>query len=224
MIAISERQEPRHPEPPAAVLPEEAARSLVAAGRLVRYPAGAVVQQSDAAAALGVVLEGTLRAFVSAPDGRQAEVEQLGPHDIVGLAACFAGGLPVTVETVTETTLVTFSPPDLTTLMELDPTVAMVIARQLGERVRCVCLQLQRFAFAGARRRLAAHLLALLESESGRGRELAVTQQELANAVGTVREHIARLLGEFRREGLVATGRSRVIVTDPKGLRRTAAE
>lgn len=45
-----------------------------------------------------------------------------------------------------------------------------------------------------------------------------MTQQELADAVGTVREVIVRLLRELRQEGLVRTERDRMVIVDPSRL------
>jgi CRP/FNR family transcriptional regulator len=45
-----------------------------------------------------------------------------------------------------------------------------------------------------------------------------ISQQELADAVGTVREVVVRTLRELRREGLVATGRSGITITSPERL------
>ena len=70
-----------------------------------------------------------------------------------------------------------------------------------------------------ARQRVACHLLDLA-AEWQRGSKLLapVSQQELADAVGTVREVVARVLRELREAGLVETTRSGVLITDPAGL------
>jgi CRP/FNR family cyclic AMP-dependent transcriptional regulator len=74
-------------------------------------------------------------------------------------------------------------------------------------------------AFATVRARVARHLLDLA-SESQKGCEFvaAIGQQELAEAVGTVREVIVRALRELREEGLLRTGRAGIIILDPERL------
>ena len=47
-----------------------------------------------------------------------------------------------------------------------------------------------------------------------------VTQQELADAVGSVREVVARVLRAFRLARLVATAPDSVLILDPAGLHR----
>jgi CRP/FNR family transcriptional regulator len=56
------------------------------------------------------------------------------------------------------------------------------------------------------------------ERQRGAGRFAPVSQQELADAVGTVREVVARALRELRDAGLVETTRGGVLVVDPAGL------
>jgi CRP/FNR family transcriptional regulator len=45
-----------------------------------------------------------------------------------------------------------------------------------------------------------------------------VSQQDLANAVGTVREVVVRVLRELRQDGLVRTERDRIVLLEPVGL------
>src|SRR6266511_2293016 len=73
--------------------------------------------------------------------------------------------------------------------------------------------------FASVRQRIARHLLDLA-SERQRGSELvaAISQQDLADAVGTVREVVVRSLRELRHEGMLQTGRGGVAITAPERL------
>jgi CRP/FNR family transcriptional regulator len=50
-----------------------------------------------------------------------------------------------------------------------------------------------------------------------------VGQQDLADAVGSVREHVARVLREFRRLGMVSTTRASVVILDAAALQAEAA-
>lgn len=69
------------------------------------------------------------------------------------------------------------------------------------------------------RERVARQLLDIaIETRSPVGLVAPLTQQDLADSVGTVREVVARVLREFRDEGLVHTEPSRIVITDPDGL------
>ena len=73
------------------------------------------------------------------------------------------------------------------------------------------------------RARIARHLLDLAAStQRGTQLEARISQQELADAVGTVREVVTRTLAAFKAGGLVQTERDRVRITDPQGLAAVA--
>jgi CRP/FNR family transcriptional regulator len=74
--------------------------------------------------------------------------------------------------------------------------------------------------FGSVRQRVAAHLLDLSSDQlRPQGRLVArVSQQELADAVGSVREVVARVLRDFRVERLVATEPDSVHILDPARL------
>ena len=44
------------------------------------------------------------------------------------------------------------------------------------------------------------------------------TQQELANAVGSVREVVANVLQALKREGLLETRRGAIVIVEPQRL------
>jgi CRP/FNR family transcriptional regulator len=77
--------------------------------------------------------------------------------------------------------------------------------------------------FAAVRQRVARHLLDLA-AQRGPGREamaeivVPVSQQELADAAGTVREVVVRVLRELRRDGVVRTERDHIVILDPARL------
>lgn len=45
-----------------------------------------------------------------------------------------------------------------------------------------------------------------------------ISQQEVADAVGTVREVVVRVLRDLREEGAVRTGRDGITIRDPERL------
>jgi CRP/FNR family transcriptional regulator len=68
-------------------------------------------------------------------------------------------------------------------------------------------------------RRLDARLAALLLARSGQGTSvLRSSHQQLAEELGSVREIVTRLLGQFADEGLVVLARERIEVRDTTGL------
>ncbi len=64
---------------------------------------------------------------------------------------------------------------------------------------------------------MARHLLDLA-SQGASELVVSVSQQQLAEAVGTVREVIVRVLRELRAAGVVRTERNRIVILDPARL------
>jgi len=103
-----------------------------------------------------------------------------------------------------------------------DASVAWVLAEESVHRLYDVLEELAGNAFASVRQCVARHLLDLASSRSpGHGPLTAlVSQQDLANSVGSVREVDARVLAELRSQGLVRTSPGRVEILDPVRMSR----
>jgi CRP/FNR family transcriptional regulator len=70
---------------------------------------------------------------------------------------------------------------------------------------------------------VARHLLDLAAEHQQQAALVApVSQQELADAVGTVREVVARVLRDLRVDGLIRPTRHGIAVLDPARLHRRA--
>lgn len=104
-----------------------------------------------------------------------------------------------------------------------DARVAQAFLGELSERVVSFIDEITGNTFATVRQRVARHLLDLA-AQRGLGRDagaemvVPVSQWELADAVGTVREVVVRVLREFREEGVVRTGRDQIVIVDPARL------
>ena len=103
-----------------------------------------------------------------------------------------------------------------------DSAIAWAFAEEAVHRLYDVLEELAGNAFATVRQRVARHLLDLAAARpAAAGRVTAlVSQQDLANSVGSVREVVARVLAELRAEGLVLTSPGRVEILDPVRLSR----
>ena len=73
--------------------------------------------------------------------------------------------------------------------------------------------------FGSVRQRIARHLLDLAAEQQHAGPLVAaVTQQQLADAAGTVREVVARALKQLHQAGVTAGAEEGVIILDPARL------
>lgn len=207
------------------VLPREVLDDLMAGAVRTTSPAGSVTHwEGESAPHLELLISGVVRVFVTAPDGRTMTVRYCHPGALIGAMSLFAPefAMPGTTQALLDTELLKLSPGVVIRLAERDVRVARAFLSELSERAWSFIHEIPGSVFATVRQRVARHLLDLA-SEGGPdrvGAELmvAVTQQELADAVGTVREVVVRVLRELRQEGVVRTERDRIAIIDPGRL------
>jgi len=105
-----------------------------------------------------------------------------------------------------------------------DPEVAWGMVQELSRTVYSLWNQLADTAFASVPQRVARHLLELAaaQQESGAPLVARVSQTELADLVGSVREVVARALRELRDDHIVVVARSGITVLDASRLAEKA--
>jgi CRP/FNR family transcriptional regulator, cyclic AMP receptor protein len=202
---------------------------MVGAGR-VRIPAGSVTHwEGEPAPFLELVVSGVVRVFVTAPDGRTMTIRYCRPGALIGAPSLFAAGyaMPAPTQALVDAELLRMSPTVARRAADRDLRVARALLGELSERVLSFVWEFSGSAFATVRQRVARHLLDLASerlpepaSEQRSGSELVVrvSQRELADAVGTAREVVVRVLRELRQEGIVWTGRDQIVIADPARL------
>ena len=204
---------------------------LVGAGR-VRIAAGSVThREGEDAPHLELVIAGVVRVFVTAPDGRTMTIRYCRPGALIGAVSLFATGfaLPATTQALVDAELLRLSPTAARRAAARDVRVAQAFLSELSERVLSFIWEIPGSAFATVRQRVARHLLDMASDRvpeppsAPRSRSeltVNVSQRELAEAVGTAREVVVRVLRELRQDGVVRTGRDQIVIADPDRLIR----
>jgi CRP/FNR family transcriptional regulator, cyclic AMP receptor protein len=207
-------------------LPPKLLQDLMQDAVRMRIPAGSVTHwEGEDDPHLELVVSGIVRAFVTAPDGRTMTIRYCRPGALLGALSLFTTDfvMPATVQALVDAELLRMSPLVASRAAERDTRVARAFLEELSERARTFIYEIPGSVFASVRQRVARHLLDLaLERRLGRqaGRELVapVSQKELAEAAGTVREVVVRVLREFRGEGVIRTIRNGIVIVDPTRL------
>lgn len=210
-------------------VPEGLLARLVDGAVVAAAPAGtATHREGDVTSHFELVVTGVVRVAVTAPDGRTMAIRYCRPGAILGALTLFLRGftMPATTQAVVDTTLLGMDPAVVVDLVDHRP-VADALLVELSERAHDFLREVPGNAFATVRQRVARHLLELAADRAPdlgpidhRHAELVVhtTQEELAEAVGSVREVVVRILRELRDDGLVATGRGVIRLLDPAGM------
>ena len=205
-----------------ASLPLETVASLTEGGRLIEFPAARTIYSEADAEGLAVVLQGLLRVYMHAGDGRQVTVRYVRAGDLLGVPAMVGGPAPVFVQAVVPGAAFRFDGDRVRRAAQTDASVAWLFANESVHRLYDVLEELAGNTFATVRQRVARHLLDLAASQPAAAGPLTalVSQQDLANSVGSVREVIARVLAELRADRLIRTSPGRVEILDPVRMSR----
>lgn len=201
-------------------LPPEVIMRLRAEGERADYPAGTTIYRAGSGPRAMLVVRGLIRVYMTSLGGRQVTVRYARASDVLGIAVLVGGPANVSVQALAPSSLFRISSRALTGAARSDARVAWAMAEELNRRLYESLQQTAINAFGSVRQRVAAHLLDLASAQMHpRGRLVArVSQQELADAAGTVREVVARVLRDFRVAGIVATSSDSVLILDAERL------
>jgi CRP/FNR family transcriptional regulator, cyclic AMP receptor protein len=207
-------------------LPLRVVEELLTGAVRVRIPAGAVThREGEPAPHLELVISGVVRGFVTAPDGRTMTVRYCRPGALIGAVSLFSTRftMPAATQALVDAELLRLSPAVVRRAVARDARVAQAFLSELSERVLSFVYEIPGSSFATVRQRVERHLLDLAAQPRSGSKAVVeivvpVTQQELADAVGTVREVIVRVLRELRRDGVVRTERDCIVILDPARL------
>jgi CRP/FNR family transcriptional regulator, cyclic AMP receptor protein len=201
-------------------LPSPVVDALLADGERTDYPAGSTVYREGSAPRAALVVSGLLRVYMTSREGRQVTVRYARGTDVLGIAVLVGGPINVGVQALAPASLFRINAQTLTRSARQDARVAWAVAEELNRRLYETLQQTAVNAFGSVRQRVAAHLLDLAAAQQRpQARLMArVSQQELADAVGSVREVVARVLRELRLAGIVATSTDSVVILDAARL------
>ncbi len=207
-----------------ARLPAPAIQRLLTRARVVRTAAGSVThREGEAAEHLELVVDGLVRVFVTAPDGRTLTVRYCRRGALIGAVSLYATEfrMPAGIQAVVDARLLYLCPDVVRRAAAEDSRVADALLHELADRVLSFVHEITGNAFTSVRQRVARHLLDLAAQESRTTRgdlpvvEVRVSQRQLAESAGTVREVVVRVLRDLRDAGVIRTHPDHIDVLDP---------
>jgi CRP/FNR family transcriptional regulator len=205
-------------------LPKDAAERLLTGAIRITVPAGALVYRDQETPRVFVVIDGLLRLFLRSADGRQVTVRYVRSGEVIGLPLVLGGPGPMSVQAMTSASVAALRVDTLRSMLASDPDVARACAEELTRQLYLALDDLSEQAFLPVRQRIIRHLLDLATRGSGTHLVVRATQQELADAVGSVREVVTRTLRRLRTEGMLETYRDEIVLLDPVALSEEAGD
>jgi len=156
--------------------------------------------------------------------GQEAAICLLEPGEIFGEVEALVGITRETLVQALESVLVCeITRENFERFLDRCPTVGIRILKTVGGRLRQVKSKFSDLVFHSAPARLAKLLLQLGKSMGKRDQDtirlnIRLTHQNLANLIGTSRETVSALLGQFQRQGLLIQDRRQICLVDTDKL------
>lgn len=186
--------------------------------------AGATLYPEEGNPRMGLVVQGLLRVYLTSAEGRQITVRYARDGDVLGTAVVIGGPVRTPVQALTDGRVLLFNAQQIQSVARREKAVAWAFAEEVTRRLYDVLDELAGTAFSSVTARVARHLLDLTMPRPEDGSMVVLaTQQEIADAVGSVREVVARSLRQLREKQLVEASGGGILITDPAGLHRLSS-
>jgi CRP-like cAMP-binding protein len=212
-----------------AGLASSALDEVARAGRRRSVPSGeAVFRQGDPADTIYVWLAGRVKVSQITPDGQQVTVHFVGPGEMMGCVAAWGGGrYPGTAGAIEDSRVIGWTRPELEGLAQRHPAISRNVLTIVGRRLQESQARVRELSTERVEQRV-AHALLRLADQAGRsgpgGIEIAfpLSRQDLAELAGTTLHSVSRTLSAWDQQGLIRSGRQRVLVRRTDALRTIA--
>lgn len=189
--------------------------------RMVMAAGTPAFTEGEACQHVAFVLEGAIRVYKTAPDGRQLTLYHVGPGDscVLMLSSVLADtGYPAQAAAAVPCHVILLPVVEFLSWLERYDDVRRFVYESMAARLAAVMLLVDEIVFRRMDERLAA---LLLQRTSEAAIAMNTTHEQLAQELGTVREVVSRILKSFEAAGAVTLHRGRIDVVDRDRLERT---
>jgi len=195
------------------------------------HPRQVILSPDDPTDRIHIVKKGKVRVYRIMPNGKQLTLDIHDKGTILGdMRLLGQDRVPEAyAETLDEAVICTITPDELRRLIERHPIIGVNIITFLSRRLQEAERELEAMAYQRVGQRLARKLIDLAQRfgvETVRGTliQARLTQQELAEMIGTTRETLAHTLSDFRRRELLDTTHHQVVIRDAERLAEVAQD
>jgi CRP-like cAMP-binding protein len=189
---------------------------------------GIFFHQDDPATTLYVLLQGQVKMTQVGLDGHQVIIRVINPGEDFGAIAVLTDvAYPLSAQVVEDSLALAWEKNIIVDLLTAYPTIALNALQLVADRFKQLQQRYRELATKPVEQRVARALLRLVsqagrEVETGLLIDLSLSRQNLAEMTGTTLYTTSRLLSEWKRQGLVETGREQVIIRQLAALRAIA--
>lgn len=190
---------------------------LLSEGTLCHFAAGAMIQQQgDEGNGFWLIRSGTVTLCRFTPDGNVTVFGVLGPNDLFGELAYFAGvSRQADALAESDAKLVRIGAPLIERLLATEPEFAHWLLKSLSNQLRVALDRIEEDRQLPAEQRMVRLLTEMARRDD---KAIAVSQQTLGELIGVSRITAGQVLRSLARRGLIRLDYRRVTIPDPDRL------
>ena len=206
-------------------LPAPAVKALAAITSPAAYPKGATLfVEGQASRGVFILCSGRVKLSTSSADGKSLIVRIAEQGEVLGLPATVTTKpYELTAEVIEPAQANFISHDDFLSFLREHGEAALRVAQQLGETYHAAIAEMRTIGLShSAGEKLARFLLDLSGAEtSGNGDKLTLTltHEEIAQIIGSSRETVTRLFGDFKKKHLIEVRGSTVVIKNRASLK-----
>jgi CRP/FNR family transcriptional regulator len=171
-----------------------------------------------------MVVEGQVKLFKMALDGREQILYVLGPGEPFGIVPVFHGQhFPASAISLGASTTFFFPKQEFVALITAHPELALAVIAALARRLRRFADKIESLSLKEVPARLASHLLYLARIQERTDQvTLDIPKKQLANLLGTSAETLSRIFAEMSAAGLIQVKGRKIELLNPEELKNKA--
>ncbi|MEZ5739043.1 MAG: Crp/Fnr family transcriptional regulator [Burkholderiaceae bacterium] len=198
--------------PSIAALSESLLQELQAMGRSRSFAKDTiVVVEGEPADVLYIVLSGNLRVYVSDAEGREAELNRLGPGEYFGELMLGSKVRTASVRSLNQCQLCMIRRREFEAFLASRPDMAFHLIQTMIDRIRILTRSVQCMSLMNVHERVVRLLMEKsMVDESGRRYALRQSQQRFADQVGASKGMINKVLKELVKTGWISVLPNRI--------------
>ncbi|MFC0773772.1 Crp/Fnr family transcriptional regulator [Terrimonas alba] len=189
------------------------------------YAKGEIIfREGSTPSGIFFITEGKIKKYKVDKEGKEQIIYVANTGELIGYHAILAEDrYPDSAATLEESRIAFIPKEDFMAALHQSEILSRRLLKTLSHEFAVLANSLSMFAQKSVRERLALQLIVLREKykvnfQPGMPVEINMSRDDLANLVGTARENIVRVLGEFKEANILETRGRKIIVHDVKKL------
>ena len=210
-------------------LPPAAVQRLSEISLTHSYPQGAILFfEGQAAEGVFIVRSGAVKLSASSTEGKTLIVRFSEPGELLGLPATLTGKpYSLRAEVIQPTKLQFIARKNFLDFLRDHGDVALRVAQQLGETYHAAVDEMRTIGLSRSAEQKVAHFILDWTAKHGSEREatksnMALTHEEIAEAIGATRETVTRVFSQFKKKDVVTVTGATLTIKGRPGLERIA--